>query len=235
MSSPEPLSARLLNYLIAECPAREPLTVQEASRALHEEFLRAEGGSLPDRQGRLEQIRAVGVRAWLRHVAAVLQTEWPAAPRGMQGKLELRVARGGDRREALELEEQAALEREGISGDSDADHRRVTLRSYVGLFAEGVGEIASPEGRSGPALGRQITAIMRREAPRRRAVENASLEAWAGSPVEGVLEDAPTTAAPPEADIVRMVAAAGVRSDIRTLCIVLGEALGSAGEGFAAG
>ncbi len=134
-------------------------------------------------------------------------------------------ARNRDRLEALELEEGAALERDGISGDVDADRRRVTLGAYVRLFAEGVGEIAAPDGRLGPEFGREITAIMRREAPHRRAVERATFEAWSGSPLEGVLEQARLTAAPPEPEVVRMLEAAGVWSYIRTLCIALGEAL----------
>jgi hypothetical protein len=215
----------LLKYLGAEPAALQALMAQESSRALHEEFLLAEGGTLPDRQARLDRIRAVGARAWLRHLAAALQAEWAAAPAGMQAKLELWVARGRDRLEALELEEDAALERAGISGDVDADRRRVTLSAYVRLFAEGIGEIAAPNGRSGPEFGREITAIMRREAPQRRTAEQAAFEAWSGSPMEGVLEQARTTAAPPEPDTVRMFEAAGVWSYIRTLCIALGEAL----------
>jgi hypothetical protein len=225
MTTPEPLSERLVQYLADERPALQAIMAQESSRALHEEYLLAEGGTLPDRQARLERIRAVGARAWLRHVAAALQTEWAGAPEGLQARLELWVARNRDRLEALELEESAALERDGISGDVDADRRRVTLGAYVRLFAEGVGEIAAPEGRSGPEFGREITAIMRREAPHRRAVEKAAFEAWSGSPMEGVLEHARLTAAPPEPDTVRMLEAAGVWSYIRALCLALGEAL----------
>jgi len=230
MTGPEPLSARLVDYLTSERTALEAIMSQESSRALHQEFLLAEGGTLPDRQGRLERIRVVGARAWLRHLAAALQSQWTAAPEGMQAKLEMWVARGGDRLDALELEEQAALEREGLSGDVDVDRRRVTLGAYVRLFAEGVGEIASPDGRSGPDFGRQITVIMRRDAPQRRAVEKAAFEGWSGSPLEGVLENARTTAAPAEPDTIRMLEAAGVWSYVRTLCLALGELLEPAGE-----
>src|SRR5450631_4040989 len=174
MTGAQPLEVRLADYLGAERAALESIMAQESSRALHQEFLLAESGTLPDRQARLQRIRAVGARAWLRHLAAALQAEWAGAPEGMQGKLELWIARGGPRLEALELEEQAALERDGISGDVDADRRRVTLGSYVQLFAEGVGEIASPDGRSGPEFGREINTIMRRESAQRRTVEKAS-------------------------------------------------------------
>jgi hypothetical protein len=225
MTGAEPLEARLADYLGAERAALESIMAQESSRALHQEFLLAESGTLPDRQARLERIRAVGARAWLRHLAAALQAEWSDAPDGMQGKLELRMARGHDRLEALELEEDAALEREGVSGDVDADRRRVTLGAYVRLFAEGVGDIATPNGRTGPEFGRQIAAIMRREDAQRRAIEKAAFEAWSGSPMEGVLETARTTAASPEPDIVRVLEAAGVWSYIRVLCMALAAAL----------
>ena len=43
--------------------------------------------------------------------------------------------------------------------------------------------------------------------------------------MEGVLEHARLTAAPPEPDVVRMLEAAAVWSYIRTLCIALGAAL----------
>jgi hypothetical protein len=227
MTPDERLSDRLIAYLGAERPALEALMAQESSRALHQEFLLAESGTLPDRQARLERIRAVGARAWLRHLAAALQSEWEAAPVGMQGRLEVWLAGNGDRLEALELEEAAALEREGISGDADADQRRITLGAYARLFAEGVGGIAEPDGRSGPEFGRQVTGIMRREAPQRRKVERAAFEAWSGSPMEGVLEQSRITAAPPEPDIVRILEAAGVWSYVQVLCVALGEALGS--------
>lgn len=225
MTTAEPLAERLVTYLGEERAALETIMAQESSRALHQEFLLAESGTLPDRAARLARIRAVGARAWLRHLAAALQAEWSAAPAGLQAALEMHVARGGDRLEALELEEAAALEREGISGDADADQRRVTLGAYVRLFAEGVGEIAEPDGRSGPEFGREITVIMRREGAHRRAVEKAAFEAWSGNPMEGVLEQARTTAAPPEPDIIRILEAAGVWSYIQLLCIALGEAL----------
>jgi len=225
MTPTAPLSERLIAYLGADRSALEALMAQESSRALHQEFILAESGTLPDRQARLERIRAVGARAWLRHLAAALQSEWSAAPTGMQGRLEVWLAANGDRLEALELEEAAALEREGISGDADADQRRVTLGAYVRLFAEGVGQIAEPAGRSGPEFGREVTSIMRREAPRRRAVERAAFEAWSGSPMEGVLEQSKITAAPPEPDIIRILEAAGVWSYVQVLCIALGEAL----------
>ena len=225
MSSREPLSARLVNYLIADRAALAPNMVAECPRALREACVPAEGGSLPDWQGRHERMRAVAVREWLRQAAAGLQTEWPATSQRTQADLEHSVIRGGERREAL------ALERRGMCGDVVAERRRVTLGSYARLFAKGVGGIAFPDARSGPEFGRQITAIMRREAPQRRAVDQDPFEAWAGSPVGGALQEAHTAAAPPLRHIMRMRGLAGVGSHIRTLCSALGEARYPAGEG----
>ena len=172
-------------------PALEQLMAQEGSRALHEEFLLAESGTLPDPQSRLER--------------------W--------------VATGAERLEALELEEEAAVERAGLSGDAQADARRVTLGAYMRLFAEGIGEIAAPAGLSGPEMGRRVTEVLRRESTFRKRVEKESFEAWTGSPMEGLLEEARVTAAPPEPNVIRILEAAAVWSWVRVLADALGEVL----------
>jgi len=225
MTATAPLSERLVAHMVANRPALEHLMTHEGSRALHEEFLLAESGTLPDRQSRLTRARIVGARAWLRHLAAALAAEWRVGPPDLQGRLERWVATGAERLEALELEEVAAVEREGISGDAQADARRVTLGAYMRLFAEGVGDIAAPAGLSGPELGRRVNEVLRREAPFRRRVERESFEAWSGSPMEGLLEEARTTAAPPEPDVIRILEAAAVWSWIRVLSDALGEVL----------
>lgn len=225
MNDTEPLAARLVAHMVANRPALEQLMTQEGSRALHEEFLLAESGTLPDRQSRLTRARIVGARAWLRHLAAALAAEWRMGPPDMQGRLERWVAVGAERLEALELEEEAAVEREGISGDAQADARRVTLGAYMRLFAEGVGDIAAPRGLSAPEFGRRVNEVLRRESSFRRRVEKESFEAWSGSPMEGLLEEARTTAAPPEPNIIRMLEAAAVWSWIRVLADALGEVL----------
>jgi hypothetical protein len=225
METSTPLADRLVQHMVDDRPALERLMEQESSRALHEEFLLAESGTLPDREARMQRRRAVGARAWLRHLAAALRAEWDGGPPDLQTRLERHVQSAAERLEALELEEEAALEREGYAGDGDADGRRIQLGAYMRLFAEGVGEIAEPGGRSGPEFGRQVTSVLRRENGRRRVIEKQAFEAWSGSPMEGVLEQARTTAAPVEPDLIRMFEAAGVWSYIRILADALGEVL----------
>ena len=98
--------------------------------ASHEEFLLAEGGTLPDRQSRLTRARITGARAWLQHLAAALQAEWPETPPDFQSLTARWLSDGAERLEALELEEQAVVEREGLAGDPQMDARRVTLPSF---------------------------------------------------------------------------------------------------------
>lgn len=200
---------------------------QESSRVLHEEFLEAESGTLPDRHSRITKARLAGARAWLRHLAGALQASWDGGPPDLQAQLERYIQGAQERREAMELEEYAALERDGLSGDADADARRVTLAAYMRLFAEGLGTIAGPYGSSGPDFGRRVTQVMRRESARRKSIERQAFEAWSGSPMEGVLEKARVSAAPPEPDTVRMLEAAAVWSYIHITADAVGESLES--------
>lgn len=225
MTGTPPLAERLVAHMVDNRPALEQLMAQEGSRALHEEFLLAESGTLPDRQSRLTRARVVGARAWLRHLAAALGAEWGFGPPDLQSRLERWVATGAERLEALELEEEAAVERAGLSGDAQADARRVTLGAYMRLFSEGIGEIAAPAGLSGPEMGRRVTEVLRRESAFRKRVEKESFEAWTGSPMEGLLEEARITAAPPEPNVIRILEAAAVWSWIRVLADALGEVL----------
>lgn len=219
------LGARLIDDMVQHRPRLEKFMGEESSRAIHEEFLLAEMGTLPDRQARLDRARIVGARAWLRHLAAALRAAWDGGPPDLQQRLERYVMTGAERLEALELEEEAALQLEGLSGDEQADARRVTLASYARLFAEGVGDIAAPGGESAPEFGRRVTTILRRESARRRGIEKQAFEAWSGSPMEGVMEQARVTAAPPEPDTIRMLEAAAVWSYVHVLADAVGEAL----------
>lgn len=182
MDDTAPLAARIMDDMVQNRPRLEKLMEQESSHALHEEFMLAEGGTLPDRHTRLTRARATGARAWLRHLAAALRAGWGGGPPDMQTRLEQHVTGNRDRLEALELEEYAALEREGLSGDAEADARRVTLAAYSRLFAEGVGEIAQPGGVGGPEFGKRVTALLRRDAPRRRDIEKQALRHGPGAP-----------------------------------------------------
>lgn len=224
------LSARLLDDLVANRPRLETLMAQEGSRALHEEFLLAESGTLPDRHARLTRGRVVGARAWLRHLAAALGAAWDGGPPDLAARLERHVGANADRLEALELEEQAVVEREGLAGDAEADARRVTLAAYARLFAEGVGEIAAPGGEAGPAFGLRVARAMRADGARRRRIEREAFEAWSGSPMEGLLETARVTAAPPEPEVVRILEAAAVWSYVRVMVDALASGLEAAAQ-----
>ncbi|HWH14158.1 MAG TPA: hypothetical protein VNT51_05380, partial [Miltoncostaeaceae bacterium] len=60
---------------------------------------------------------------------------------------------------------------------------------------------------------------------RRRDIERQAFEAWHGSAMEGVLEQARLSAAPPEPDVVRMLEAAAVWSFVHVLSDCVAEAL----------
>jgi len=225
MPGSDALAPRLLDEMVRHRPRLERYMTEEGSRALHEEFLLAESGTLPDRHARLDRARRVGARAWLRHLAAAVRAEWDGGPPDLQQRLERHVMTGAERLEALELEEEAMLEREGLAGDPEADARRVTLAAHMRLFAEGLGAIAAPGGEDGPAFGRRVTTLMRGSARRRRDIERQAFEAWHGSAMEGVLEQARLSAAPPEPEVVRMLEAAAVWSFVHVLSDAVAEAL----------
>lgn len=219
------LAAALIEDMAGNRPRLENLMQQEGSRVLHEEFLEAERGSLPDRHGRLTSARRAAARAWLRHLAASLAMRWDGGPPDFQQQLERQVQGARERLEQLELEEQATLERQGLAGDAEADARRVTLGAHVRLFAEAVGAIARPHGLDGPTLGRRFTEALHRDGTRRREIEKQAFEAWSGSPMEGVMEGTRATAAPPEPEIIRTLEAAAVWSFVHVTADALGRLL----------
>lgn len=223
MTEPGALGQAMIADMVANRPRLEQYMEQESSRVLHEEFLEAESGTLPDRHSRLTKARLAGARAWLRHLAAALRTTWDKGPPDMQAQLERWVQGARERVEALELEEHALLEREGLSGDADADARRVTLSAYMRVFAEGVGAIASPGGATAPEFGKAFAARLRDYASRRRQIEKDAFQAWHGSPMEGVMEQARLSAAPAEPDVVRMMEAAAVWSFIHVTAEGVGD------------
>lgn len=198
------------------------LMAEEGSRAIHEEFIAAEGGSLPDRAARIERARGASARAWLRLLARALEEEWPDAPCGLAAQLETRGALALERREALELEEAAIEERRGASGDPADEARRVALRAHARLFAELVGEITDPGEGTGPELGRRVGLGMRAQESRIRAIEAEAEAAWAErSDPNAEVETRPMTAARPDADPERIREAAAVWAHVRVLAEVL--------------
>ncbi len=173
------LGERVVAWMVAERPALDRLMAEEGSRALHEEFLLAEGGALPDARERLARARAASARAWLRHLARALEACWPDAPAGMGERVGAWLSSHGERLEALLIDEQAQLERRGRSGDAFADQRAVELGAQTRLFAEAVGAVVRPGGEDGPAFSRRVAAWQREHAARGRAVVDEAVGAGA--------------------------------------------------------
>jgi len=204
---------------------------EEGSRAIHEEFLLAESGSLPDRATRIERARTASARAWLRLLARALESSWPDAPEALATKIEGRGAAAAERREALELEEAAIEERRGASGDPEDDLRRVALRAHARAFAEVVGELTLEEDGAGPALGRRVGARIRADEDRLRVIEAEARTAWSTRDVSEEPETRSMSAAQPDADATRIVEAAAVWAHVRLLTDALAAELGDPGAG----
>lgn len=128
---------------------------------MHEEFLLAEGGVLPDPGERLERLRSTLARAWLRHIARGLAAVWPGAPADLAARMDTWIVTGGERLEALTLDERQRLERRGLSGDPDADRREVDLIAYARFFGEGLGTAMGDDGPGGPVIGVAVAERMR--------------------------------------------------------------------------
>jgi hypothetical protein len=170
------LAERLVAWMAANRAGLDALMAEEASRARHLEFIRAEQGGLPDRAERLGAARSASARAWLRHLGRGLSVEWHAAPRELAGALEAAAAGDPERLEALILEERAAAERHGRSGDPAADLRDAELTARCRMFAETVGRAVDGDA---PGMGRRVGAWLAQHAGERRDKEEAVREAWA--------------------------------------------------------
>lgn len=217
LTDPDALASAMIDWMGDNRALLDRLMSEEGSRAIHEEFLLAEGGTLPDRATRIERARVASARAWLRLLARALEESWADAPEGLAAQVERRAASATERREALELEESAIEERRGLSRDPEDDARRVMLRAQGRLFAEIVGEIALDGDGSGPDLGRRVGARLRGDDARLRQVEAEALAAWGARQVEADPETRSMSAAPPEADPTRIAEAAAVWAHVRIL------------------
>lgn len=231
MTEPAPgLADRVVDWMAAHRDGLDALMAQEGSRAIHEEFLLAEGGELPDRRTRLERARGASARAWLRHLARGLAATWPEAGEDLVARLERWTAGHGERLEALVLEEVAIAERRGASGDPEADRRDAELVAHGRLFAEALAsEAALPWDEPPPAFGRRVGTYAREREPRRRAVEREARAAWGAEPApeEGRFM---TAAATREPDELRVAEAAAVWAHVRTLAEALERALSTPPE-----
>ena len=82
------LAGRLVDWMAVNRDGLDALMAQEGSRAIHEEFLMAEGGALPDRapgwSGPAAPARAPGCGTWARG----LEAEWDGAEPGLSERVE---------------------------------------------------------------------------------------------------------------------------------------------------
>jgi hypothetical protein len=229
-SHDDDLAESLVRWMAENRAGLDALMAQEGSHAIHEEFMLAEGGTLPDRTTRIERARGASARAWMRHLARALTAVWPEAEPGLDEKLERWGAAHRERLEALILEEHALAERRGASGDPLADARDAELAAHCRLFAEGLATLsesmaASPE--SPPDFSRRLAAWSRSQEARRREVEHEARAAWGSEEHPG--KDQRMTAAP-EADEVRVQEAAAVWAHVRLLAEALEHALSTRPE-----
>jgi len=229
------LDARLVAWMTEHRPHLDTMMAQEASRAVHMEFIAAEGGELPDRATRLGRAREASARAWLRHLAHAAAAVLPGVPADLAGRLERYMAAHQERREAYELEEEALLERIGRSADPDADARDAGLAAHGALFAEA---LAAESGLAGdvpaPAFARRVAARSRAAHGRRRAVEAEARAAWSADPAP--MERRPATAGErAEPDEARVVQAAAVWAHVLVLTESISQELAAPGGGVADG
>jgi hypothetical protein len=214
VSAADGLADRLVAWMAANRDGLDAMMTQEGSRAVHEEFLMAEGGTLPDMRARVERARGASARAWMRHLARGLEHEWEGAGPGLSGRVEGWTAGHGERLEALVLEERAVVERRGASGDPEADRRDAELLAHGRLLAEAVASHAPAlAGEPPPAFSRRVAAGARGRAGRRREVEARAVDAWA-APADGR-----------EPDALRVREAAAVWAHVRVLAESLEQAL----------
>ena len=110
------LAERLVDWMAINRAVLDRMMAEEGSRAIHEEFILAEGGTLPDRQARIERARGASARAWMRHLARGVEDVWEGAEPGLAERVERWSGASGERLEALALEERAVAERRGRLG-----------------------------------------------------------------------------------------------------------------------
>lgn len=217
------LGARLNEWMAENREQLDKMMAEEGSRAIHEEFMLAESGQLPDRETRIERARGASARAWLRHLGRAIAAVWEGAPDGSAAALERAATTSIERVEALRLEEEAILERRGVSGDPDDDHRRAFLVARARAFGEG---IAPTLGSDPPALGREIGVWMREHIDDTRALEAETRAEWSGRDLDRSVETERRTAAvEPESDDLRVTEAASVFAHVSILARGLGELL----------
>jgi hypothetical protein len=194
------LADALVAWMADNRPELDARMAEEASFAIHEEFLLAESGTLPDRSTRIARARQASARAWMRHLGRGLVAVWPPAEPDLAEQIERWSGAHRERREALLLEEQAIAERRGASGDPVADERDAELAAHCGYFAEALATLSAAISESG-------------ESPPEF------------SPHPGSEQPLSAAEAAPEPDAMRVQEAAAVWAHVRVLAAALEHAL----------
>jgi hypothetical protein len=229
MTSPEAgLADKLIDWMGENRAALDALMAEEGSRAIHEEFLLAESGTLPDRATRITRARGASARAWTRHLGSAVAAVWPGADADLPTRMRRWSADHPERLEAFVLEEQAILERRGASGDPQADQRDVELAAHCRLFAEMLASLTeSPTGssESAPDFSRRVASWARSQETARRAVEAQARAAWSAGPPPGAGQSMTAAVNAPEPDAMRVEEAAAIWAHVRMLAEALEHAL----------
>lgn len=142
--------------MVEHRPELDKRMSEEGARALHQEFILAEGGILPDAATRMERARAASAKAWMRHLASAIEAGWPSAPAGLADQVCGWLVRGEERLEALQLDEEARSEQRGRAADPNDDRREVELRALGRLFAESIGSICRPGDEGAPVFAKRV-------------------------------------------------------------------------------
>jgi hypothetical protein len=222
------LAPALVGWMADNRAQLDALMAEEASFAIHEEFMLAEGGTLPDRATRIERARSASARAWMRHLGRGITAVWPEAEADLAERLERWAAAHRERREALLLEEQAVAERRGASGDPRADLRDAELAAHCRFFAETLATVAAPiadSGESAPEFAGRVSAWSRGHEAWRREIEAQARAAWGAATHPGAEHALSAAESAPELDETRVQEAAAVWAHVRVLAEALGHVL----------
>jgi hypothetical protein len=234
MTSPETgLADRLVRWMADNREGLDAMMVEEGSRAIHEEFLLAESGTLPDRATRIERARGASARAWMRHLGRAVTEVWPGADPELPAKMQRWNADHPERLEALVLEEQAILERRGASGDPHADQRDAELSAHCRLFAQMLASLSeslvdAPE--SAPDFSRRVAAWARGQEGHRREIEAEARAAWGAGPPPGTEQAMSAATSAPEPDEMRVQEAAALWAHVQVLAEALEHVLSTRPE-----
>lgn len=217
------LAERITEWMVENREALDSLMTQEGSRAVHEEFIAAEGGVLPSREERIERARQASTRAWLRHFGRALAETWDGGDEQTGDRIESWMTVHGERREALQLDEEMAFERLGRSGDPEADQRAVELAAQRRYFAEAVASTAGSLDIDPPELSRRVGGWCRENLARLKDLQVEALAAAPGVGEGDTQEMKLLWERSPEA--ARAVEAAMVWANLRFLAEALEDAL----------